>query len=67
VERWIFIYKYNNYCYLVIFAIDFEEYVKFGNYMYNWWFVDLYIWLLVCEVEMWLSVDFVSRGFEIFY
>ena len=33
------------------FAIVFEEYVNFGNYMYDWWFVDLYIWLLMCEIE----------------
>ena len=56
VKRLIVINKYNNYCCSVNFAIVFEEYVKFGNYIYNWWFVDLYIWLLVCEIEMWLAV-----------
>jgi len=35
VKRLIIINKYKNFC-LVIFVIDFEEYVNFDNYMNDW-------------------------------
>jgi len=76
VKRLIVINKYKNCC-LVIFVIDFEEYVNFDNYMYDWLVVKLVIrWLMYMIVDMrncelyWfkvMSVDFVSRGYDKFY
>jgi len=53
VKRLIIINKYKNFC-LVIFVIDFEEYVNFDNYMNDWLVVKLVIcWLMYIIVDMW--------------